>query len=390
MEVLRTEILKELENPMDNDPLRRCGEQILAQIRTDPEAAQQLADDKLHVFPFKDVDVCWRRLYTDAGISKALKLILEHSAGWLDEVVKQLDMILIMTGAPLREEMIERIFARLQEQQPIQGRRMDTFETSSYKAPDIEYAVPRSGLSLSQFEKLLEPHVIENSIQHWPAFEDRPWKSPSYLLDRTFGGSRLVPVEVGRSYTDEGWGQTILPFRDFLNQYVEGSKIGYLAQHNLFAQVPALRKDIAIPDFCYAAPPGDARALYGNDTKKLDEPLLNAWFGPPGTISPLHTDPYHNILCQVVGKKYVRLYAPEQTPKLYPRGLEEGIDMSNTSQVPVEKVEMNFEEDEYPLFGEAPYVETVLQEGDCLYIPVGWWHYVRALTVSFNVSFWWN
>ena len=381
---------KELENSIDNDPLKRCGENILAQMCIDPVAAQRLADDKLHVFPFKDVDVCWRRLYTDAGIRIALKLMLELSVGWLNDVVKQLDMILIMTGAPLREEMIERIFNRLAEQQPSKTRRAGAFNTSSYKAPEIEYPVPRSELSLSQFEKLLGPHVIENSLQHWPAFEDRPWKNPSYLLEKTFGGSRLVPVEIGRSYTDEGWGQTIIPFRDFLDQYVEGSKIGYLAQHNLFAQIPGLRKDIAIPDFCYATPPANAGSLDNKGTEKLHEPLLNAWFGPAGTISPLHTDPYHNILCQVVGKKYVRLYAPGQTAKLYPRGLEEGIDMSNTSRVPVEKVEMNFEEDEYPLFGEAPYVETILHEGDCLYIPVGWWHYVRALTVSFNVSFWWN
>ncbi|MCJ1325505.1 hypothetical protein MMC10_002168 [Thelotrema lepadinum] len=394
-------VLEELEISIDNDPLLRCGEEPLIQMRRDPGAAQQLADDKLHVFPFKDVDICWRRLYTDAGIRKALKLMLEHTRSggdtWLDDVVKQLDMILIMTGAPLREEMVETVFARLEEYtEDRRQHRTDRFETSDYRAPEIQFAVPRSQMSLSQFEKLLEaprPHVIEKSIRHWPAFEDRPWRSPSYLLQRTLGGSRLVPVELGRSYTDEGWGQTILPFRDFLEQYVlEGSKIGYLAQHNLFAQVPALRKDIAIPDFCYTSPPGPAEGtpLYGKDTK-LDEPLLNAWFGPAGTISPLHTDPYHNVLCQVVGKKYVRLYAPEQTERLYPRGVEGGIDMSNTSQVPVEKVEMNFEDDgEYPLFSEAPYVETILEEGDCLYIPVGWWHYVRALTVSFNVSFWWN
>ena len=63
--------------------------------------------------------------------------------------------------------------------------------------------------------------------------------------------------------------------------------------------------------------------------------------------------------------------------------------MGNTSELDVEG-----KEDEllkgFPLFHEARCVETILEEGQCLYIPVGWWHYVRSLTVSFSVSFWWK
>jgi lysine-specific demethylase 8 len=44
----------------------------------------------------------------------------------------------------------------------------------------------------------------------------------------------------------------------------------------------------------------------------------------------------------------------------------------------------------FPLFQEAEFVDCILVEGECLYIPVGWWHYVRSLTVSFSVSFWFN
>ena len=445
--------LKALKVPVEKDPISRCGDDIVRKVAASPEHALELANTKLHVFPFKDVDSCWRRLYTDAGITRALNLIIEHEGGkltrknkkkvsksiglagdqateeeayhWLDEVVKHLDMVLIMTGAPLRGEMIENIFRRLrdlleeeEEDSPPTKRRktIDIFPSSPTPLPKISHPVTRSPLSLSQFSSrmssdALKPQLITSSLTHWPALSTRPWSSPSYLFKVTLGGRRLVPVELGRSYTDEGWGQTIIPFRDFMDKYIldpEGSEgIGYLAQHDLFKQIPALRKDIAVPDHCYTDPPGpkEGEPLYEKvkEQKKLEEPLLNAWLGPAGTVSPLHTDPYHNILCQVVGRKYVRLYAPAETHKLYPRGIEEmGIDMSNTSSVPVEMVEKSLEvgeelkddkkkeKEKFGLFETADYVETILEEGEALYIPVGWWHYVRALTVSFNVSFWWN
>lgn len=223
------------------------------------------------------------------------------------------------------------------------------------------------------------------------------------------GGRRLVPVEVGRSYTDAGWGQKIVRFGEFVEEFLmprveiedededdgegggkdaEGG-IGYLAQHDLFSQIPSLRNDISIPDYCYTNPPPVSKNIVKKPPPHLPEPLLNAWFGPAGTVSPLHTDPYYNILCQVVGKKYVRLYNPDQGDKLYPRGDEGGVDMSNTSEVDAEGEATKLDKS-FPLFGGARYVETILQEGECLYIPVGWWHYVRSLTVSFSVSFWWN
>jgi hypothetical protein len=50
-------------------------------------------------------------------------------------------------------------------------------------------------------------------------------------------------------------------------------------------QINELRRDIFIPDYCFAGG-GELRSL-------------NAWFGPAGTVTPLHHDPHHNILAQV-------------------------------------------------------------------------------------------
>lgn len=407
------ETLKELES---DDPITECFSNSCLQLDLSPEILLQHAHERLHVFPFKDVQECWKRLYTDASIRKAILIFRSHlqrshkdlPVNWLSDIIGTLDMALIMTGAPRREILIEHIFSELRRHvdecsrfrdcEPI----VDTFPVGRYTAPRIEKPIRRTPMGLSDFEKHLEttrPIVLTGELSVWPAFEHQKWNRPSYLLSKTFGGRRLVPVELGRSYTDDGFGQAIMPFGDFMRNHLmttSGEEIGYLAQHDLFSQVPDLRKDIRMPIFCFTNPPpptpgtplANARIIH------LKTPLAKIWLGPSGTISSLHTDPYHNILCQVVGKKYVRLYSPHENSKLYPRGTtQDGIDMSNTSRVEAEQVEMSLEEDsegEFPMFAEAKYVETILNEGDCLYIPVGWWHYVRSLTVSISVSFWWN
>ncbi len=44
----------------------------------------------------------------------------------------------------------------------------------------------------------------------------------------------------------------------------------------------------------------------------------------------------------------------------------------------------------FPGFGALPYQDCVLQPGQMLYIPPGWWHYVRSMSASFSASFWWK
>jgi len=114
-----------------------------------------------------------------------------------------------------------------------------------------------------------------------------------------------------------------------------------------------------------------------------EPPVVNAWFGPAGTVTPLHHDPKHNLLVQVVGRKFVRLFAPEHSAALYPHS--EAM-LCNSSQVDVRCPDHA----RFPAFGAAPFMDAELGPGDALFIPRGWWHYVVALTSSFSVSHWWT
>lgn len=72
-------------------------------------------------------------------------------------------------------------------------------------------------------------------MEHWPALGK--WKDFNYLIK--LAGPRLVPVEIGSSYTDVEWSQKLITLEEFINTRIfqNNVKPTYLAQHQLFNQV---------------------------------------------------------------------------------------------------------------------------------------------------------
>lgn len=213
------------------------------------------------------------------------------------------------------------------------------------------------------------PVIISGAMSHWPAMDK--WKDMDYLK-RTVG-NRTVPVEVGQHYLASGWKQELITISQLLERIQSKEQmprgLTYLAQHPLFDQISQLHGDILVPDYCNASN-GQLHAV-------------NAWFGPTGTVTPLHHDPPHNLLAQVIGKKYVRLYPASVSEELYP--YSEPM-LSNSSQVDLD----NLDSVKFPKAEQLSFMDCILDEGEMLYIPPKWWHYVKSLSISFSVSFWWN
>ncbi|CAN0365630.1 unnamed protein product, partial [Phaeothamnion confervicola] len=215
-----------------------------------------------------------------------------------------------------------------------------------------------------------EPAVIRGYANDWQAL--RLWQDTDNL--RRIGGETLVRVELGDNYMARDVQAAMVPFSSFID-YIDETRKGpapmmvYLAQHKLFDAIPKLFDGCRTPAIVASAGRGDS---YGT----------HAWIGPAGTVSPLHFDPYHNVLVQVVGSKRVRLYSPDASAALYPLA---GTTQRNTSAVDVERPN----HEKFPEFAAAPYEEVVLNPGDALFMPVKWWHFCQSLSVSFSVSFWW-
>lgn len=107
------------------------------------------------------------------------------------------------------------------------------------------------------------------------------------------------------------------------------------------------------------------------------------WIGPKGTVTPLHRDDSDNLFAQVWGEKLFIFAAPHERQRLsawttYRQGGLEG------SEVNAESPDYQ----EYPEARQVRFVTTRVGPGDLLFIPDGWFHYVRSLSMSLSVNFW--
>nr|SVE80190.1 EOG090X0844 [Daphnia magna] len=334
--------------------------------------------EQLHTGQWKDVDPEWRKLYSYVSLFKAL-LCLElgkDEGSGLVNAIAACDMGLIM-GEPILDGLLSNIADILNEKLWMLSETKRAIQENQKEHEDSNGCYPQMNkenfvetVHVPSIETFLldimdkKPVVITGVMDSWPAMSESRW-SVDYL--RKVAGYRTVPIEIGSKYTDDAWSQSLTTVNEFIDNYIltSNATAGYLAQYQLFQQIPQLKKDILVPDYCYLG--------------TCDEIQVNAWFGPRGTISPLHYDPDHNFLSQVVGSKYIRLYSEEVTSSLYPH--EQDL-LFNTSQVDVEHPDL----EHFPLFPSAPYLETILESGSMLYLPPRMWHYVRSLSTSFSAK----
>ncbi|NXD25810.1 KDM8 protein, partial [Spelaeornis formosus] len=363
------------------------------------EVLRDYSWEKLNAGPWREVSKGWRQVYAYGCLFGALA---EVAAGRpLSRAVRLCDLGLLM-GAAVLDNVLARLVRALQPHlsraAPRDGSRAQVApaprEPPSRPGllPTIEGERPLQRIRLQPLPPAVQPQdliphlhcpslehfrdnylvpqrpvVLEGIMDHWPCM--KKW-SVDYFCQ--VAGCRTVPVELGARYTDEEWSQQLMTVSDFISQYIMAeNNVGYLAQHQLFDQIPELKEDISIPDYC----------CLGEGEE--DDITINAWFGPGGTISPLHQDPQQNFLAQVFGRKYIRLYSPQDSENLYPH---ESQILHNTSQVDVEDPDMV----KFPNFTKASFQSCILMPGQILFIPVKYWHYVRSLELSFSVSFWWS
>jgi hypothetical protein len=259
--------------------------------------------------------------------------------------------------------------ARLVRAQELVGRLWREVDKLGREGPAV---ARRSGMPFEEFVDRYyaasTPVVLTDAMLGWPALSR--W-SPAYLKERF--GEAEVEVTSDREddpHPDANYAahSRMTRLGEFCDRVVSAGSTNdfYLVANNriwMRSGLDGLFEDLRPPH------------AYLDDRRGAG--WTSMWFGPAGTVTPLHHDTANVLFCQVFGRKKVILVPPFELSLL--RNLHHGV----YSEVDAENPDL----DAFPEFAEVSRREVVLCQGEALFIPVGWWHHVRALEVSINLAF---
>lgn len=215
---------------------------------------------------------------------------------------------------------------------------------------------------IKNYFKPQKPVVIERFVEDWPAF--KKWDL-DYMAK--VAGDKDVPLYDNRPVSHEdGFNEAHATMK--MSEYIallkkEPTKYRIFLW-NILKEVPQLQEDYSYPDFGI----------------KLMKGLPMLFFGGEDSYTFMHYDiDLANIFhFHFHGKKEVILFDQKQNDYLYkiPHSL-------------ITREDIDFADPDYkkwPALKQAKGFKTHLEHGNVLYMPEGYWHYMRYLTSGFSMS----
>lgn len=203
------------------------------------------------------------------------------------------------------------------------------------------------------------PAIIAGALAAWPALQWTPqWFKERHGEVDTAASVQLPEAGVVYLQKDKAHRRT-LKVRDFI-ELMDSGACCYVDQADI-AHFPGLQQ----------ACPVDTLIPSGRH-------FVNLWMGAR-TRSGLHYDPMDNFLAQIHGDKVAILAAPGERRSLYPFA-----DNVAKSRIDPEAPDAA----RYPRVRDVTFHVGTLSPGDLLYIPRGWWHFLRAPAASISINLW--
>jgi len=215
---------------------------------------------------------------------------------------------------------------------------------------------------VKKYYKPQRPVLIENLTNDWPAH--KKWTIEYF---QTAAGDQVVPLY--NSEPTKGKQNSAAPVQEMkLRDYLEILKTKptdlRVFFFNLLDNVPALLEDIKYPEIGL----------------RFFKRLPVMFFGGGGSRVLPHYDMDLSDLVHIhfQGNKSVTLFPPDQTKYLYkvPYAVHnlETINMDNP----------DFKK--YPALKHLEGIQVEMKPGDALYMPSGYWHYIKYLDGGFSIT----
>lgn len=212
-----------------------------------------------------------------------------------------------------------------------------------------------------QFFKPHRPAIITDFCHDWPAYRNwsfENFKKAAGHLTVDLYNNRPADPDKSSMFVDER-----MKFGDYLDLIASGQRVELrIFLFNIFSRIPELKNDLRKPDLV--------------EGFMMNLPFM--FYGGAGSVVHMHfdIDLSHVFLTQFVGRKRVVLFPPETTPLLY-RLPYSVVTYTNVNEPDYGK---------YPALHYAKGYECVLDYGETLYMPAGYWHYIEYLDGGYALS----
>lgn len=230
---------------------------------------------------------------------------------------------------------------------------------------DVVESIDRDTFQQRYF-KPRKPLIIKGLAKEWPAYQKWTWEYFKEIV-----GDKEVPVYnnvKSDAYTPINKADGYMRFGDYLDMVAKGPVELRVFAFNIFSEAKQIINDFTYPSH-----------LVTNFVKRF--PLL--FVGGSGSITHMHFDiDYPHILhTQFIGRKRVLLFPYEERHKLYRKPWEVLClaDYSNYHDQPLDL-------ERFPAIDKAKGYEVILEHGDTMYMPTGFFHHMEYMDSGFAMS----
>ncbi len=232
--------------------------------------------------------------------------------------------------------------------------------------PELENIDPR--VFREEFYLPQKPVVLKDMAKQWPAYNRWNWDYFKQLVgDQRVG---LYNNTKSDAYTPVNAADDYKTFGEYIDMISNGPAGWRIFLFNIFDHAPSLVKDFTWPEH-----------LLSGFVKKY--PML--FVGGASSITHMHFDiDLSNILhTQFAGRKRVLLFPHHEQHKLY-RKPWEVLSMADFSNYYGENSKLDYKK--FPALQHARGYEVILDHGDTLFMPAGYWHHMEYLDSGFAMS----